>query len=217
MLGCWPRSSSTDVSSSSNGPARSRVTARCSCGCAPPASTAPISPSARAAIRRLRMRRRTSPGSSARARSSRRDRRVRASATATASSHCSAAVAMPSSSTVHERIALPAPAAPRLARSGWVHGGVRDRARRALHAGGPRAGERLLVNGAAGGVGAGRVQLGVAAGAQVTAHRAAQHERLEALGADTTSTVIRRDPRARRRRSRRRRPRRCSERAAGSL
>jgi NADPH:quinone reductase len=45
-------------------------------------------------------------------------------------------------------------------------------------------GERLLVNGAAGGVGTAAVQLGVALGAQVTANARHHHEELKALGAD---------------------------------
>jgi NADPH:quinone reductase-like Zn-dependent oxidoreductase len=48
-----------------------------------------------------------------------------------------------------------------------------------------RAGERLLVNGAAGGVGVSAVQLGLAAGAQVTANARHHHDELRALGADT--------------------------------
>lgn len=48
-----------------------------------------------------------------------------------------------------------------------------------------RAGERLLVNGAAGGVGVAAVQLGVAAGARVTANARHHLEELRALGADT--------------------------------
>src|SRR5690349_18305766 len=47
------------------------------------------------------------------------------------------------------------------------------------------AGERLLVNGAAGGVGVAAVQLGVAAGATVTANARHHHDELRALGADT--------------------------------
>jgi len=47
------------------------------------------------------------------------------------------------------------------------------------------AGERLLVNGAAGGVGVAAVQLGLAAGAQVTASARHHHDELRALGADT--------------------------------
>lgn len=47
------------------------------------------------------------------------------------------------------------------------------------------AGERLLVNGAAGGVGVAAVQLGLAAGAKVTANARHHHEELRALGADT--------------------------------
>ena len=45
-------------------------------------------------------------------------------------------------------------------------------------------GERLLVNGAAGGVGVAAVQLGVHAGARVTASARHHHEELRALGAD---------------------------------
>jgi NADPH:quinone reductase-like Zn-dependent oxidoreductase len=47
------------------------------------------------------------------------------------------------------------------------------------------AGERLLVNGAAGGVGVAAVQLGLAAGATVTANARHHHAELRSLGADT--------------------------------
>jgi NADPH:quinone reductase-like Zn-dependent oxidoreductase len=50
---------------------------------------------------------------------------------------------------------------------------------------GLREAERLLVNGAAGGVGVAAVQLAVAAGARVTANARHHHEELRALGADT--------------------------------
>jgi NADPH2:quinone reductase len=50
---------------------------------------------------------------------------------------------------------------------------------------GLQAGERLLVNGAAGGVGVAGVQLGVAAGARVTASARHHHDELRALGAAT--------------------------------
>jgi NADPH:quinone reductase len=48
-----------------------------------------------------------------------------------------------------------------------------------------QAGDRLLVNGAAGGVGVAAVQLGVAVGAHVTGTARHHREELEALGADT--------------------------------
>jgi NADPH:quinone reductase-like Zn-dependent oxidoreductase len=48
-----------------------------------------------------------------------------------------------------------------------------------------RDGERLLVNGAAGGVGTAAVQLGVTAGARLTANARHHQEELRALGADT--------------------------------
>ena len=66
-----------------------------------------------------------------------------------------------------------------------VHGGVRDRARCVFTQAGLTAGERLLVTGAAGGVGIAGVQLGLAAGASVTALAGHSTNRLEALGADT--------------------------------
>jgi len=50
---------------------------------------------------------------------------------------------------------------------------------------GLRAGERLLVNGAAGGVGLAGVQLGIAAGAEVTGTARHHHDELQALGAQT--------------------------------
>ena len=64
-----------------------------------------------------------------------------------------------------------------------------------------KPGERLLVNGAAGGVGVAAVQLGVALGAQVTG--TARHHAARAGGArreHEPERCLRRDPRARRRR-----------------
>ena len=51
-----------------------------------------------------------------------------------------------------------------------------------------RPGERLLVHGAAGGVGVAAVQLGVAAGAHVTGTARHHGPQIEALGADTTES-----------------------------
>ena len=51
--------------------------------------------------------------------------------------------------------------------------------------GGLESGERLLVNGAAGGVGVAGVQLGVAAGAEVTGSARHHHDEVRALGAST--------------------------------
>ena len=91
----------------------------------------------------------------------------------------------PSSPSCHERLALPVPEA-----LGWPEAGgfveVYATAHDALFTqGGLAPGERLLVNGAAGGVGLAAVQLGVSAGARVTANARHSHERLHELGADT--------------------------------
>jgi NADPH:quinone reductase len=53
-----------------------------------------------------------------------------------------------------------------------------------------REGDRLLVNGAAGGVGTAAVQLGVQAGAQVTGTARHHREELEDLGADTEPSGV---------------------------
>lgn len=86
---------------------------------------------------------------------------------------------------VHERLALPVPEEldwP--AAGGFVE--VYSTAHDALFAqAGLAPGERLLVNGAAGGVGLAAVQLGVALGARVTASARHSEDRLHALGADT--------------------------------
>ena len=88
--------------------------------------------------------------------------------------------------TVHERHALTAPDRFSDAEAGGFME-VFATAHDALFGqAGLAAGERLLVCGAAGGVGVAGVQLGVAAGARVTALARHHAERLEALGADTT-------------------------------
>jgi NADPH:quinone reductase len=87
--------------------------------------------------------------------------------------------------TVHERHALRAPARLSDAQAGGFME-VFATAHDALFGqAGLTAGERLLVTGAAGGVGIAGVQLGVAAGANVTALARHSTERLETLGADT--------------------------------
>jgi NADPH:quinone reductase len=87
---------------------------------------------------------------------------------------------------VHERHALPASRAFDIEQAGGFME-VFATAHDALFTqGGLEAGERLLVNGAAGGVGVAAVQLGVTAGARVTAAARHSQERLEGLGANTT-------------------------------
>jgi NADPH2:quinone reductase len=87
--------------------------------------------------------------------------------------------------TVHERQAMPVPDA-----LNWPEAGGAPEVFTTAHdavftQGGLRAGDRLLVHGAAGGVGTAAVQLGVAAGAHVTAtvRRAEAREAVAALGA----------------------------------
>ena len=87
---------------------------------------------------------------------------------------------------VHERLAVPVPAG-----IGWPEAGGFTEAFATAHdalftQAGLQPGERLLVNGAAGGVGVAAVQLGLAAGARVTAGVRHSGERLRALGAGTT-------------------------------
>jgi NADPH:quinone reductase len=86
---------------------------------------------------------------------------------------------------VHERLVLPVPAAlDWTAAGGFVE--VFATAHDALFTqGGLAPGERLLVNGAAGGVGLAAVQLGVSLGARVTANARHSHDKLCTLGADT--------------------------------
>lgn len=86
---------------------------------------------------------------------------------------------------VHERHVLPVPDA-----LDWPQAGgfmeVFCTAHDALFAqAGLQAGERLLVNGAAGGVGVAAVQLGLTAGARVTGTARANADRVAALGAGT--------------------------------
>jgi NADPH:quinone reductase len=85
----------------------------------------------------------------------------------------------------HERVALPVPEA-----LDWPAAGgfteVYATAHDALFTqAGLAPGERLLVNGAAGGVGLAAVQLAISLGARVTANARHSHERLRELGADT--------------------------------
>jgi NADPH2:quinone reductase len=85
--------------------------------------------------------------------------------------------------TVHERHALPVPNALDWAQAGGFMEAYATAHDALFTQGGLAHGERLLVNGAAGGVGVAGVQLGVAAGASVTAFARHSHERLQALGA----------------------------------
>jgi NADPH:quinone reductase-like Zn-dependent oxidoreductase len=88
--------------------------------------------------------------------------------------------------TVHERHAVLVPDALDAAQAGGFME-VFATAHDALFAqAGLAPGERLLVNGAAGGVGVAAVQLGVSAGARVTSFARHSLDRLEALGADTS-------------------------------
>jgi NADPH:quinone reductase-like Zn-dependent oxidoreductase len=75
---------------------------------------------------------------------------------------------------------------PGLARGGRAARGLHHRARRALHPGRPGPGDRLLVHGAAGGVGTAAVQLGRSCGAHGDRHRAQRglRDAVAALGAD---------------------------------
>jgi NADPH2:quinone reductase len=91
---------------------------------------------------------------------------------------------------VHERLLMPVPDS-----LDWVHAGgfseVFTTAHDALFTQGQLAvGERLLISGAAGGVGTAAIQLGVAAGAEVVAsvRNADHHEAIAALGAHTVAT-----------------------------
>lgn len=88
---------------------------------------------------------------------------------------------------VHERLALPVPTG-----VPWPQAGafpeVFTTAHDALFSqAGLGVGERVLVHGAAGGVGTAATQLAIAAGAQVTAVARANHGRLEEMGAQTAS------------------------------
>jgi putative PIG3 family NAD(P)H quinone oxidoreductase len=90
---------------------------------------------------------------------------------------------------VHERQAMPVPEGMPWAEAGGLPE-VFTTAHDALFTqAGLGAGERLLVNGAAGGVGTAAVQLGAAAGARVTAsvRRAEAREAVAALGAETAA------------------------------
>ncbi len=84
---------------------------------------------------------------------------------------------------VHERHALALPAGVDWPSAGGFVEGYATAHDAVFTQGSLAVGERLLVNGAAGGVGVAAVQLGVTAGARVTANARHSGERLEALGA----------------------------------
>ncbi|MEY2534507.1 MAG: NADPH:quinone reductase, partial [bacterium] len=87
---------------------------------------------------------------------------------------------------VHERQAMPVPDALNWAEAGGVPEVFTTAHDAVFTQGGLRAGERLLVHGAAGGVGTAAVQLGRAAGANVTAtvRRPEARDAVTTLGAD---------------------------------
>jgi len=88
--------------------------------------------------------------------------------------------------TVHERQLMPVPSALDWAEAGGVPEAFTTAHDAIFTQGGLRPGERLLVHGAAGGVGSAGVQLGAMAGARVTATVRSEgaRERVEELGAD---------------------------------
>jgi NADPH:quinone reductase len=90
---------------------------------------------------------------------------------------------------VHERILMPVPAALDLVTAGGLPEVFTTAHDAIFTQGGLRAGERLLVHGAAGGVGTAAVQLGTVAGAQVTAtvRNPDHHDAVAALGASVFS------------------------------
>jgi NADPH:quinone reductase-like Zn-dependent oxidoreductase len=87
--------------------------------------------------------------------------------------------------TVHERHALPLPDGVDWPQAGGFMEAFATAHDAVFAQAGLRPGERLLVNGAAGGVGTAAVQLGVAAGARVTGTVRHSADRLATLGADT--------------------------------
>jgi NADPH:quinone reductase len=88
--------------------------------------------------------------------------------------------------TVHERQLMPVPSALDWAEAGGVPEAFTTAHDAIMVQGGLRPGERLLVHGAAGGVGSAGVQLGAMAGARVTATVRSEgaRDRVEELGAD---------------------------------
>jgi NADPH:quinone reductase len=86
---------------------------------------------------------------------------------------------------VHERLALPLPDGVDWPQAGGFMEAFATAHDAVFGQAGLQPGERLLVNGAAGGVGTAAVQLGVAAGARVTGTVRHSADRIAALGADT--------------------------------
>ena len=205
---CAPPRFATAGSRSPSTPIPSPRTGSCSSASAPPVSTAPTCCRSPASTPRRRARRPTSRASSSPARSS---RAAAGSGRFEPGDRVMAIVAgggQAELAVVHERTAMPVPDELDWTAAGGVPE-VFTTAHDALFTqAGLTVGERLLVHGAAGGVGMAAVQLGEMAGARVTATVRNEHAR-EQIGAfgvacDPSGGVlaarrVRRDPRTRRR------------------